>query len=81
MKRKCKFLKSFKQLKKLILENKQLYTIYSNISGEHIKIVSIEPITDDMNYKSLIKVKLESGVETTLRYWEITPYTNKEFNE
>lgn len=79
MKTKSKILKSFKQLKKLIQEKKQLYTIYSDLSGEHIKITSIQQITDDMNYKSLIDVTLENGVETSLRYFEITPYTLKEF--
>jgi hypothetical protein len=82
MKRKSKFLNRFSQLKKLIQENKQLYTIYSNTdTDEHIKIVSTQTITDDMNSKSLINVTLENGVETELRYWEITPYTQKEFNQ
>jgi hypothetical protein len=79
MNTKSKLLRTFKQLKKLIQEKKQLYTIYSHVSGEHIKISSIQKITDDMNYKSEIEVTLENGVETTLRYWEITPYTLKEF--
>ena len=82
MKRKSKFLNRFSQLKKLIQENKQLYTVYSNPdTDEHIKIVSIQTITDDMNTKSLIKVTLETNVETELQYWEITPYTQKEFNQ
>ena len=81
MERKSKLLSRFTQLKKLIQQNKQLYTIYSNPdTNEHTKIVSIQTITDDMNSKSLINVMLENGVEIELRYWEITPYTQKEFN-
>lgn len=72
MKSENKLLKRFSQLKKLVQENKELYTIYSNENNELIKIVSIEPLTEDMNYKTLIKVTLENEVNTELRYWEIT---------
>lgn len=71
-------LKNIKQVKKAIQENKRLYTIYSDIDNQHIKIVSIQEITENMTNDSYINVTLETGVKCELRYWEISIHTKEE---
>jgi len=73
------FLRSIKQLKKAVKDNKKLYLIYCDSNSKLFEVSEIEEITDDMTKDSYIKVKYGNNLESEVRYWEITLFNEIEF--